>query len=551
MKLFTSSLARLGLLLSCWLGSAGSSFAQAPDWQWVESSSYTRDIFVYGPHQDRSGNLYIAGSFRDSIRFGTTLLQGVGLRDGFVAKLRPGGGWQWAQRINCLHSGTTVYVHAMSSAANGNTYVGGTFADSVQIGDTVLVNPVRNTAFFLAKFDSLGQVSWAIAGQNYSNGHSDVLAITTDSAGHVFVAGTFSWGLTLGATQLQSGSCFVARLSATGAYEWAAQTTGRGQCFTNSLVVDQTGNIYFSGFILGQVQFGTTTYTVPIGNTLNEAFIAKMNAAGTWQWAVRGYCGQANRRQSAISATRINRRGELYVVGLYQGATFGLGASPTIPNLSAATDSYDGFVARLDAGSGSIRWLHGFGSPSTDYGMALTLDSTGAPLIAGTFSQTCAFDSTLSVTAAGTSNPSDVFIGSLSTAGTWQWIVPARSQALSRFTGANPTGNLLFDNRGEISLGLTGSGSTQFGSLFLPPGPTNSQCVVVAHLAVPTTPTGVPTDKLTNFRVWPNPAAGHFYLSGAQSAEAELLDGVGRPVRRVSLPQGTGVVNVTGLPSGM
>ena len=95
---------------------------------------------------DSAGNIYITGGFEDSVTFGDTTLTSNGERDAFVAKLDNSGEILWAQNLGgtSADSGANITVDEQD-----NIYVTGSFEDTVTFGDTTLTSSSENDSFIV------------------------------------------------------------------------------------------------------------------------------------------------------------------------------------------------------------------------------------------------------------------------------------------------------------------------------------------------------------------------------------------------------------------
>jgi len=69
-----------------------------PDFVWAKSAGSASEDFVEFSCTDANGNTYITGSFQDTISFGSYTLISEGLFDIFVAKINSDGEYQWATK---------------------------------------------------------------------------------------------------------------------------------------------------------------------------------------------------------------------------------------------------------------------------------------------------------------------------------------------------------------------------------------------------------------------------------------------------------------------
>ena len=94
---------------------------------WAKSFGGTNDDNSYSIASDSSGNLYITGSFQDSVTFGNTKLTAVGLTDIFVTKLDSSGNVAWAKSFGGISTTSSDSGKSISTDNNGNIYITGTY----------------------------------------------------------------------------------------------------------------------------------------------------------------------------------------------------------------------------------------------------------------------------------------------------------------------------------------------------------------------------------------------------------------------------------------
>lgn len=242
-----------------------------------------------------------------------------------------------------------------------------------------------------------------------SPGAGHATSTVVDGAGNVYVTGYFSGTATFGATTLTSvdtSDVFVAKLSSGGTYQWAAQAGGNAPDRGLELQVDAGGNVLVAGtFRSPAATFGTTVLT---RTAATDVFMAMLNPAGVWQWAVSGGASGYN---DDVRMT-FDSTGPLYLTGSFTGtATFG----GTTLTSAGGTDIY---VARFTPAVG-WHWAVRAGGPADDAGTGLATDSLGNVYLTGAFEGTANFGST-PLTSAG---QKDVFVSSLNPTGLWRRVI--------------------------------------------------------------------------------------------------------------------------------
>ena len=455
-----------------------SSFSQSANWAWAHKATGSGSESGSGIVADKAGNVYVTGSFTsDTLTFGTIQLinAGGGGSDIFIAKYSSSGSVIWAKRIGgTLNEG----ANGIAIDGSANVYITGYFVSaSISFGSITLTNTDPDD-IFIAKYDSSGNALWAKKAGSLGAGTGNVNSngIATDAGGHVFITGFFSnHVITFGTININNidtpqYDIFVAKYDAvSGNPVWAKSTGGTGNDYGYSVATDAAGSVYVVGsFNSPTIVFDTTTLTSH-GNY--DVFFGKYDASGNPQWA-RNPGGTGNEEGASVAT---DTSGNIYITGYFGSALINFGggnlgngglvnifvasytssgnggwaerfggtgydygasittdatgnlllagytASPTIllgstllTNAVSGGGSYDIYVTRLQALTGSPLWAKGAGGTDYDQATSVTADAAGNTYVTGSFkSATCLFGS-ISLTWSGAAATYDLFVAKLS-----------------------------------------------------------------------------------------------------------------------------------------
>jgi len=175
-------------------------FTAAGNVSWARQAGITGDHEPFGVGVDNTGYLYIDGSFKGPITFGTTKLVSAGHSDIFVVKYDTTGAVLWAKSTGGILEDV---AKAIALDNSGNIYIAGFFKSaSVTFGTTTLTNAGTQTGdMFITKYDTNGNVIWAKSAG--SSADENISGIAADSQ-NFYVTGNFgNPPLVLGATSLK------------------------------------------------------------------------------------------------------------------------------------------------------------------------------------------------------------------------------------------------------------------------------------------------------------------------------------------------------------
>ena len=236
----------------------------------------------------------------------------------------------------------------------------------------------------------------------------------------------------------------ISFISVPSAKAWSSAQTavsvfgGVGNEFSESTVVDSTGNIYTTGRFASTVDFdpgvGTSNLT-SAGSS--DVFVSKLDASGNLLWAKSFGAAAAD----AGLSIAVDSTGNVYTTGFFASTVdFDPGAGTT--NLTTAGSS-DVFISKLDA-SGNLVFAKRFGGGISDLGYSIAVDSTENIYTTGFFQDTVDFDPSAGTTNLTTAGLSDVFISKLDASGNLLWAkrFGAAEADAGRSIALDSTGNI-------------------------------------------------------------------------------------------------------------
>ncbi len=344
-----------------------------PGVQWNTFLGANSSDTGWGICTDSDGNVYIVGNSAST--WGSPKRAYSGQDDIFVAKLDASGILLWN---TFLGSASMDYGRGISVDGSGNVFVTGS---SINSWGSPL-NPFYgypssdgDKDTFVAKLNASGVLQWnTFMGGTGNDAGND---ISLDANGNIYITGSSAnWGSPL--NPYGGGGCdaFVAKLNASGVYQWHTFMGGNNIVDTNSdsgqkIALDESGNIYVAGSSTATWGNPKNPFAGSVVNNYSDAFLARLNASGTREWhTFMG--GTLNDYGYGIVA---DNSGNIYVAGL-SNSTWGTPLNP----YGGGTN--DAFVARFNA-NGSREWHTFMGGTSYDSGYCIALEKNGYILVTG------------------------------------------------------------------------------------------------------------------------------------------------------------------------
>jgi hypothetical protein len=273
------------------------------------------------------------------------------------------------------------------SDLNGNVFVAGAYTGNVEMSGIALQPSFVYSNIFCAKYDAGGSLVWA----NSFGGTEDEKAISIgiDDLGNIFLTGCFkSPQVIIGNDTLfnltgnnQHENMFLIKYSNDGNIIWTKSFGGTSglQTLNNitpaDIKVDSIGNIFLTGFVSADTTYFDSITLVNHLSNSTDLFIAKLDSAGTMQWAKNyGSIGLVN--AGGGKAIELDAQGNIYLVGNFIGA-FNFGTF-----YISANSFWNFFLAKMDY-NGNIHWAKTLSSEG--YIDAVLSDDNGYVYLAGHF----------------------------------------------------------------------------------------------------------------------------------------------------------------------
>ncbi|MDD9952431.1 MAG: SBBP repeat-containing protein [Zetaproteobacteria bacterium] len=311
------------------------------------------DIIPRGVAVDAQGNIYVAGTFRGKVVFGSTTLQSLPVTkptyDAFIVKVSSVGKWLWAERFGS--TGFDLFT-GIKVDLKGSIYVSGSFQGTVSIGGiSASVKNFGDDEIVIAKFDAKRNpkliASWVTTAGN--TGADQAQALALDTAGNVYITGQFSGTVVFGTTTLTAGSTkpvFVAKLDSKGKFQWADNVGTAAQQRGIAIAVNSSHVFMVTDDQGGFGNVGVFRYT--------------LQGKVGWKLTVGSTRGRVN-------SLALDPAGNVYIVGRFVGKwIFPIG---TISSNGASDDWY---VIKLDKVSGQPRAAFSAGSAGNDEAFSVT-----------------------------------------------------------------------------------------------------------------------------------------------------------------------------------
>ncbi len=350
---------------------------------------------------DGSENVYVAGSFRETVDFdpseGIDSRTSNGKADAFLSKFDSSGNFEWVLTWGGIDSES---VYGIDIDNLSNLYVTGMYHGPVDFdpgpGTDQHTTENLGTGIYLSKFDVSGSFEWA---RTWSNGGAG-RDVAVDDSGNTYVTG---WFTDISETDFDPGpgidlhetngsfDCFLSKFDTSGEFQWARTWGGITPDLGVGVVVTDSGLVYVVGTYSWLVDFdpgdGVDEH-LPNGG--HDVFMSIFDSIGDFQrvllWG--GPLGDWVDGVDRGYGITLDDSGSFFVTGAF--------GDIVDFNPGSGTDEYysngdrDCFVSSFDPDE-EYQWARTWGGIGEDMGFQVSCDSSGNVYVAGRFEETVDF----------------------------------------------------------------------------------------------------------------------------------------------------------------
>lgn len=344
---------------------------------------------------DGAGNVYMAGPFSGTRTFSGLTLTSVGPQDAYVFKFGPQGQILKSLIVSSSSTNGVENIFDLVVDSQGNTYINGSFTESLNIGAFPLVKngPAEH---FVAKLDSNLNVLWAkqFGGTGYDGGNEITLADDNTLVLSAMSDSTNYYG-GQGAVAGSLRDAFVLRLSTgDGSVLNIYKFGGPGEQQIRAMSADDKGRMVvgleFSGTVTfdGRSVVGTLPSPVPpnCGKVCMDGALFYFTTAGSTIW----HKSVKTANFDNFRAAGIDQNGDVFASGVHSNnARFLSNGDSAAANTElsgiSTSQTTDQFIVKYSA-TGSLMWYRRLASSSlmkSQVGGELEVSEDGRAYVSG------------------------------------------------------------------------------------------------------------------------------------------------------------------------
>jgi hypothetical protein len=297
--------------------------------QWLIPAGGDYDDHGYDLVTDKQGNIYLTGFLGNTYgsgpvtaTFGSLTTSPIPPGDslGFVAKINPAGTYQWVRTFGATDGERD---NRIAIDTLGGIYITGGFHGTQSFGSTFATS---NGGFdiFVLKYDGLGNQQWLRTTGSALDDRGNGLIVGSDN--EVYITGELRDKVVFGTDTVDNNGgpngrdIFVAKISRSGTWKWAKKAGSNGGSDRGDRIAANKKDLLFvTGQFKGNASFGAADTLWNPSDSV-QAFVAAIDTAGKWQWAVQAGSPVEDRGTGIVADDSCN----LYICGFYeQTADFG------------------------------------------------------------------------------------------------------------------------------------------------------------------------------------------------------------------------------------
>jgi hypothetical protein len=205
-----------------------------------------------------NNGIFVSGSYQGTILIDTFQLNAPNpwTYNGYLLKLNSLGNCLWAKNTGNSYIGSSASDLVFDN--NKNLYIVGSYGDSIVFPTITLNDstPVWARSTFFAKYDTLGNFIWAKGGKASIRGLIYNPRLCFSNSGHIYFTGSFSDSVRFGSATDTTTSSFwykdiLVKLDSMGQFIWSKASGNRNSFnnFSSAIESNNSGFVLFSGFM--------------------------------------------------------------------------------------------------------------------------------------------------------------------------------------------------------------------------------------------------------------------------------------------------------------
>jgi hypothetical protein len=313
--------------------------------QWTKQLGTSSSDYGYDLTIDSSNNIYVTGLTAGGLDGNSN----SGDYDIFLAKYYDNGTKQWTKQF-----GTSLidFGSGVAIDSSNNIYVTGTTAGGLDGTNS------GGYDIFLAKYYDNGTKQWTK--QLGTSSVEQGKGVAVDSSNNIYVTGYTNGGLD-GNINSGSSDIFLAKYYDNGTKQWTQQLGTSGSDVGYRVTVDNSSNIYITGYTAGGLD-GNTNFGVW------DIFLVKYNSSGAKQWTKQLGTSEGDLGEVVV----VDSLNNVYVTGSSEGGLDG----------NASSGQGDIFLSKF-YDNGTKQWTQQLGTSGYDGGYGVTVDNSSNIYITG------------------------------------------------------------------------------------------------------------------------------------------------------------------------
>jgi hypothetical protein len=322
----------------------------------------------------------------------------------FIQKIDPDGNLIWAKSLGAANNSRADHVRIDES---GNIFIAGIFKDSLDAdpsGDEFVLHAVNeHNQIFVLKLDSDGNFIWA---KKLDGLGASMASMEVNYEGELVFVGQFLDTIDCdpGPAEMYLGGevpdevylrRFIATWDNDGDLIWANLLDKQEGLHLerDGCDLDESGNIYLAGTFSEPYDFDPGPAVFVIDSSYRtRGYVRKLDPEGNFIWA-KIFNGDEDIWPgpfSRVFSIHVESEDNITLGGFFSGyVDFDLG--PDEDWFGPASGFDDGFVMRID-GDGNTQWYYTFGGLGDERVDGVTVNELGNTLIIGDYTQLCDFN---------------------------------------------------------------------------------------------------------------------------------------------------------------